>query len=844
MRHDFDNSGASPIASVYRGGKPWSFATGRGLFITPVIAGDGAIYFGSADDNFYALNPNGRLRWKWTMGNIIDAAAALSPSQRSVTIGSGDDYLYDFSTSAAKLSPAKRLIWRYHATATPSTGQLVDWWEGDIAYGPDGNIYAGNTGGTVYSFTPAGQLRWTYAAGDSVWTMPAFGAGGRTFWGSVDRYIFSLSPSGAEQWSTMTLGFVTSSPAIGSDGTVYIGSFDSRLYALNPNTGSTKWSFGTNDSIYASPALGTGANGQTDAVYIASTDGSVYKLSTSGKLLWSYDTGEPIRSSPVLGAGPDGTPDQILYVGSSDGSLYAINTANGTRRWSFDTVSTDAVLRDRHELNSSPALGRSGVYIGSEDGHLWYVPYDYCVHRANPRCTTDPGEPYPANYSRVLPVTPGGTTETSGSEGPLPASAEITGRLIVRQNGHTQYASMDPLQSASSLVHTSPAFSANLELSGDGRYVFIEPNELLDPNTTYHVSVGGEWGADGTRVADYTVPDSWTKHGQFSDTFSFTTAPITGALPLTVGPNQVTTFELRRLAVPLPAFLTSVNQIGFDSYTLLVAPLSISAPNAQGIGSILLWAVEARNGPDGTYLADPNGELMFPLEGQYEGNTLRVSVSGAVLTFSFGQVPLTEFALGFQLSPSLQSEPDASAYAQAQCADIPNYGLETYITGICNLPGGTLPAAGTFITTAYPGVPRQKQTHQHQQPQMQEQKTRTQPSSAAAPIAAANRRPAGLTVSALKLTRPTLLTAGSLTADFSLAPGDSYPAADHRVGLLLVNAQTGAPIGLNYTDESTAADAAGNVSRATLTIPSGTTLPAQVEAYVVTDVFPLDSERF
>src|SRR5665648_920459 len=77
MRHDRYNTAAGTIPTEYHGDRPWSFATGRGLFITPVIGGDGTVYFGSADHRFYALAGDGRLRWKFTTGNIIDAAAAL-----------------------------------------------------------------------------------------------------------------------------------------------------------------------------------------------------------------------------------------------------------------------------------------------------------------------------------------------------------------------------------------------------------------------------------------------------------------------------------------------------------------------------------------------------------------------------------------------------------------------------------------------------------------------------------------------------------------------------------------------------------------------------------------------
>ena len=82
MRRDSRNTGASPIRARYDGGRPWLFRTGRGIFSTPVIGGDGTVYVGSADHDFYALRPDGRLRWKLRTGGIIDAAAAIGAYDR------------------------------------------------------------------------------------------------------------------------------------------------------------------------------------------------------------------------------------------------------------------------------------------------------------------------------------------------------------------------------------------------------------------------------------------------------------------------------------------------------------------------------------------------------------------------------------------------------------------------------------------------------------------------------------------------------------------------------------------------------------------------------------------
>ena len=221
-----------------------------------------------------------------------------------ITVGSGDEALYQLRSSDRRLKRGERIRWEFRTGLAPATGQLVNWWEGNPAYGPDGNLYVGNTGGGTFSLTPRGEQRWVVQRQNSVWTTPAFDAAGNSYWGSVDFFAFSLDPSGALRWQTFTPGYVTASPALGSDGTVYTGSFDRSLYALDPGTGSVRWSFPTADHIYSSPALASGPDGATEAVYIGSADGSVYAVGADGTQLWRYDTGEPVRSSPVLGRAP------------------------------------------------------------------------------------------------------------------------------------------------------------------------------------------------------------------------------------------------------------------------------------------------------------------------------------------------------------------------------------------------------------------------------------------------------------------------------------------------------------------------------------------------------------
>ena len=570
---------------------------------------------------------------------------------------------------------------------------------------------------------------------------------------------------------------------------MYIGSFDGALYALDAQTGSVRWRFETDDHVYASPALGGGL------VYIASTDGSVYAVDRSGRQRWRYDTGDVIRSSPVLGRAPHGS-GRILYVGSAAGSLYALDARTGRRRWSYDTTPRDPVLRDRNDLNSSPALGRRGVYIGGEHGRITHVPYDWCLRHRDPRCDRSPGEAFGANLTRTAFVTPGGSTRLSGPQGRVAGATTLGARLLVRRGGETVDGAFTTT-SPRTLVSTSPAFGFGTQVSGDGHFLNVVPDGFLRPDTRYAVRLKGDWAGDGSS-------------GQADDVIRFRTAPVLrrGA-PLRTGRNRVSAFELSRMAVPFPPILPSLNQIGFDSYDMVVGAVAASKPDRDGAGSLLLWAVSTKRGPGGEPVADRRGAFAFPLAGHYRNDSVIVSQSGLSLTFSFGDVPFRRFELRMQLDRDLRARFGAGLYAEVYCPEVPVYGAALQAIGLCNREK-ILPASGTFITRRYqPGAP-------------------------------ANRRPRGVSVSRLELRRPTATAAGQAEALLRFSGAGRLPARDHTLGILLTDAATGAPVALDYRRAlSTSVDGRGNLSAVRLRIPAGTTLPASVRAYVIADVFPL-----
>lgn len=272
----------------------WRFQTGDLVWSSPALSA-GIAYVGSDDDHLYAIAlEDGALRWQFRAGPCRTAIGVGPEAARcdvdGVTVAP-DGTIYAAADGLYALEPGGRLKWKFspgatHCASTP-------------AVGADGLVYVGCQDDALYAVDPTGVKRWEFRAGDDIDSSPAVAPDGTVYVGSDDHKLYALAPGGALKFALLTGGAVRSSPALAVDGTVYVGSFDGVLYAVRSD-GTVAWTFRTADRILSSPLVDAAG-----MVVVGSQDDRLYALWPDGRLAWSILLDGDVDGTPALGS--DGT---------------------------------------------------------------------------------------------------------------------------------------------------------------------------------------------------------------------------------------------------------------------------------------------------------------------------------------------------------------------------------------------------------------------------------------------------------------------------------------------------------------------------------------------------------
>jgi outer membrane protein assembly factor BamB len=141
-----------------------------------------------------------------------------------------------------------------------------------------------------------------------------------------------------------------------------------------PTLHGVKWKFHTGGAVFSSPAIANGV------LYVGSADHNLYALdATTGAVKWKFETQSRVQSSPAVS-------ESAVYFGSYDGNFYAVDAATGKVKWQFKTggerrftathlhgaLPAHEAMPDPFDVFlSSPALANGAVYFGSGDGNVY-----------------------------------------------------------------------------------------------------------------------------------------------------------------------------------------------------------------------------------------------------------------------------------------------------------------------------------------------------------------------------------------------------------------------------------------------------------------------------------------
>jgi outer membrane protein assembly factor BamB len=359
---------ASATATVTSGPPPkvrdpklaWWYKTGATIKAVPVLV-NGTIYFGSNDQNIYALDAaTGHVVWKdpsnaqfhYTpaVGTQLLFFTATSPEGgNSAMIGldpkdGSQKWTIPLTFALGNPIAANGLVFSPYASLTygviayrqdPNSTDTHDVWFADTTPLDSGNkaavfaIALDNT--TIYASSQGGSL-YAFDASNADVNLPA---------GAAEAKAKLL-------WTYKTGGAIYGRAAVAS-GTVYAGSDDKHLHAIDAASGKRKWTFQAGDVVETTPAVANGV------VYFGSTDTTFYALdASSGKQIWGLKTGGDL-SSGVLSA-------NTIYFVSLDKYLYAVDATSGKVLNKYQLANTPSIR---------PALGPGLVYTADQDGYLY-----------------------------------------------------------------------------------------------------------------------------------------------------------------------------------------------------------------------------------------------------------------------------------------------------------------------------------------------------------------------------------------------------------------------------------------------------------------------------------------
>jgi len=272
----------------------------------------------------------------------------------------------------------------------------------------DNALYAIASGDAIYRMNTIGSIAYSLQVAGDIRSASSIAYDNTVYIASSDRNLYAFSKDGNSAWPPLpTGGVLTATPVIDSAANrLYIGVSNHNFIAVNRSTGTVAWNYFADDQIKNSavitgdrklifatqkgslygfnlkklsvPAAPTWQLALPDTapssfavdnkgnIYFGTGSGILFKVALPDnkqpEIVWQTLLGHSIVGAPVIDA------HGILYVGSTDSKLYAVDISSGAVKWSFATSGP---------IQSTPAISNAGkIFVANDSGEV------YCLDSA------------------------------------------------------------------------------------------------------------------------------------------------------------------------------------------------------------------------------------------------------------------------------------------------------------------------------------------------------------------------------------------------------------------------------------------------------------------------------
>lgn len=286
------------------------------------------------------------LQWERPADDGCKSTAAVIGGQVYIGTLSGELLCLDLASGEER--------WKYKSLEANDPKTFIPGFSAPVTVAGD-VVLCGDEEGLLHCVDRrTGGKRWTFNA-EGLIVGGAAVRGDRVIVGGHSQFLYGLNlQTGEKQWEFNANGPINGTQAFEGDLTFVTGCSEPVLYVVDTRTGEEHARVPLEDLLIATPALADGI------LYFGTSEGRVLAVDWKAQTtVWKFETQQPreVHSAPAV------TADAVV-IATRDKSLYCLDRKTGAQRWAF---------RTRAGNDNSPVVVGGRVYFGSGDKFLYGV---------------------------------------------------------------------------------------------------------------------------------------------------------------------------------------------------------------------------------------------------------------------------------------------------------------------------------------------------------------------------------------------------------------------------------------------------------------------------------------